>query len=494
METLEYLTEILDTLDKKAFQRLKKSLNQWEWREERMTKTLSILNLVYENRRKPTEEILDLLYQELKTSKYATIKNNINRLFIKEVEDFILIRQLRNSPEQRIDTLIDYGLKSSKTLIVVKNERKLSYSIRNMPQGIWQFFYNFKLAHRHYFNALYDKADKKSVETFQKIIDTHHEFIAISELQLACELESRKRVTGSQVNMPFLTEVVKEIETGVFNNTSILTYSSILNLLKGNIEIEPENIIAFYEKACKIISFNERLDLLSFFINTIHTQINTTSKLICKEVAHDLHKKRLENDLIQMFPVLSVDFFIAAVQIASFLSIKKEKESEDDDDAIDWASYFIKKYQQYLPEDKQSETVIQSNAIVAFQVKNWSVASDLFAEISKNTKEVKMRIRAFTYQAMAMVEDQIVPNKDKSTWYVDDIKLVCKKLKNQLKHLENSQEAMPMYVNFADYLRKIVTKKNVDYNKIRTELNEETYLAAKNWLNTVIDRINHEEL
>lgn len=477
MDALEYLSELIKNLTNKEFRLLLKNL---PWRDDKYKKVTNILITLRKNSGQPIEyrmEKVAKLFDSKPNQINNHVKNYLNNEVIKEVELFLATLELRKDKMLSKQLLLQYGRQQENELIVTKSKKKYKDIFDQSTDSTKKLLHQFQFYYQNYFEINNDKYQLNSETPLEKSLTYLDDFYITHRLQIECEILARQKSIGSKIESNLSKEVLETAQKRSRKSKIVNVYYNTYLAFVNQTTIPPEEIVDFYKMATSFLNPIELMEFLATCINNIHTLINKTNERKYCLIAAELYQFRLTEPLITKYPVIDKYFFETIVQA----TISLEREKGEDVDYISRTSEFIEKYQNHLKEENKDEILIFCNGIVQLYQKAFKEAIRSFEICYQQAVSIVKKMKVLTYQAEAIVNRDFKNSYDKSTWYVDDIKEVCKKIKRYATHSSEGEEVVTIYSNFADYLRKIISKRKVDYKALKVEI-ESLPIASKKWL------------
>lgn len=223
----------------------------------------------------------------------------------------------------------------------------------------------------------------QAMPDFQAMIDcaaTIKQGADIISLKTACEILNDQKIRAQTDASPS-TPAVQPLMS---------TYQMLYALLSGNREEDYPGIVSFLQEHLELLSETEVLTITRMLHNFAAPRVRSLQPIKWSKQVHALDIILLKKGLYTQKGVMSATSFCNIVNAAC---IAQE---------MDWARQFIAENTGALPENARSETIDLSNAIIAFEEKNFNLVLTLLE--NPQLKHMQHVTRAKTLKLRALYE------------------------------------------------------------------------------------------
>lgn len=289
------------------------------------------------------------------------------REFTKQLEDFLVIKSVRDDEEYRKRKLIEvYGERNQMDLfekgtfhLLAENEKK-TIKERN------HFYEQQQLIQSYIYHPAILKA-KEVAELQVKAVENLELYYWSNKVWLACNLISSKQFL--KVNYPieqleFSTDLLSKKQLSKHPPLDI--YLKAFQLLKLPSAENYFELKRAYISKLQVLQEKDKRDLLSYLFNFSVRQNNLGVPFAVNEV-FNLYQIGLQHKLL-----IESDKMDSAVFRNCCFSAVRIKE-------FNWAASFIEEYQIYLNEDERQDLVIICKALLLFYKKDYTSTIELIS-------------------------------------------------------------------------------------------------------------------
>jgi hypothetical protein len=330
----------------------------------------------------------------LKKVRQKTIdqKNRLNAFddLKKWLLEFLALQELReNTIEAKIFKL-DALRKRNLSEAFLQNSKKLVVELeKNQNPDQWLFLWKMRLSHLNYFSVTRDRLKEDMQPELEKLMQALDDFYISSKLLYGSEFFNRSKILQDKYQITLLSEIEEMLEREHFVNETIYkVYKPLLELVK-------QGTHSAYLKLKQFIVENpqhnylERQSILLHLINYTARHFDQENHFFHHE-NFELYEVGIEQGFFTNSGYFSVNSFLNIVNIACFLK------------RHEWAKYFVKEYDSFLPPQEKVEVSTIASAKIAFDEVDFDKV--LLLLINMKFKNVNLELNVYLLTLRAWYE------------------------------------------------------------------------------------------
>ncbi len=391
------------------------------------------------------------------------------RTFTRHLEDFLIIKEVRDSEKERKKQLIHIYGKRSQMELFEKGTFRLLEEMKLTPiKDKNHFFEQQQLIQE----LVYHPATKKSIESVElqtEMLEHLELHYWTNKIWLSCNLLSQKKFLKTTYEVVHLETAIKKIPTAYFQKYPPLSaFKKTFLFLKAPSDTAYFELKESYIEIVPQLSKSNQQDLLVYLMNYAISKWNQGEKIFFNE-NFELMKVGLKYDLLIESGRLNASIFINACLFAI--------RSKD----FQWVEQFMINYEKYLEEDQKEDIKTLCRGFIYFYQEKYIKLTDLL--INYPFRETRDNLRAKALLLRSYFELFL---KDPSYF---DVFLAysfsCERFFRRKKSI--AKNVIDLYLNLISILRKIAKlikeKKcnKAELEKIEEKIKEEK-IALKLWL------------
>lgn len=375
------------------------------------------------------------------------------------LKEYLLLEKLKSdSFESRVfwmSILKERGL----TADFARKAALLQREVEKMPKSTVLDY--LKGMASNYFFYYHFTHDKQKVD-IQTLSDCGHDldlFYAVSRLKIACEMANRQNLMAQPASLEVLTAIIELSRSKTISNHPLfLLYLKVYELISFQQHIQFKDLEQLLKENCQTLDPEEFHTILGYLHNHIAICIRRGDESYW-EMAHSLNRFADENGVFGRSGDVSSSQFNNIVNVACLLK------------DLDWASSFIKNYQQLLPENIRKEAVALAEAMVLFEAKKYrevvhKLADVMFPDLHHAMRSKSLILRSY-YE---MADDKF------------DVEDFCLAFELYLKrHQASRWEPIMATMNFVKIVKKLV-RRQASKESIIKDIHAANPIYFKGWL------------
>lgn len=347
--------------------------------------------------------------------------------------------------------------------LVKKQLKTVTNVSEKVPQDMWFWMSNLRLAHEKYYNLDLEKVAHQSLK-IEEVMKRLDNFTAIAKLKYSCEIFARNDIVNESFDkIAYLDEMLLSNE----KDAPILyqCYKAALFLNKNKKE---ENYIILKEltfKHLKELDERDKHILISYITNFFAYKIRTGHQSFGQKL-FDFYKEGIE------FKAFMIDGFFHTMHFNNIVDIGCRLNQHV------WSEEFIEKWGNSLSEEYKNGIISFSTAFIKYEQGDYQKALTLLENEFKKSifYVIKTRwLELICYYELDMDYDKI----DKK----------CKAFKqfihrNKVLH-DSLKKGVLSFIKIFDSL----FSSNVDKDKLLKVLEETPFILYKSWLLSKIENL-----
>ena len=392
------LVELLQSLNREEFQSLGNFLQSPYFnKNERVLRLYNLAKKAYPNfefKKNNKEKLAGKLFPDNK--KPALALRRLMTGFTALVEDFLAHEWLKRNEYGK-----KTGLREELFLRGIDEQYEKAYkacvAIQNIEeQESPEYYYNDYYLEKEWNSYLLMRQNRSKEADHQKVLNKLEVFYAVSKLQKCCAIKNMQNLFSIEYDFVLLDEQLKAIaENDFLHKVPVIElYASLLQFLMNDDEAYFFKFISRLDSLPAL----SRTELDMFYITSINYCIrkNREGKQKFLEHTFNLYESMMRNDLLinngKIFPSDYINITGTAVKI----------------NAMEKAEAFVKKYKQYLPEDKKESIYMYCKASIAFHSKQYEKVLKYLISSEKNDQFSKINNEMLIIKAYYELKEFLV--------------------------------------------------------------------------------------
>lgn len=286
------------------------------------------------------------------------------------LENFLVWKLVEDNPDLKNQLLID----AYSTRLLFKQYDQLMLEIEKSHAkknnfDLEYFSQLFLYEQKKYSNMreMDLRSDKNNLQSLTETLDINY---IIHKLYYICEMLNNNYTYSFQFQTYLLSETLKIIDQDPFDKIKIIQiYKSVLHTL-----LEPDKNNHFYELKDKLEEHRQDLpldklyELYKYLLNFAVRKINKGDDTFYQELFALYQKQDTEKILIQ-------NGFISEFSFKNIIVIALRLNE------IEWAEYFLDKYENFLQPDIKENSIRYNTAYIHFQKKEFHNTLELLSQV-----------------------------------------------------------------------------------------------------------------
>jgi hypothetical protein len=342
----------------------------------------------------------------------------------------------------------EYGRQSEKLLKDLTNN-----PVSNIQDYMWGMFSSYF----YYYHLVHDKlsGDFSALENCANNMDV---FYAVSRLKIACEMANRRNQLSLEYPLETLPMFLELSGTKHLSRHLLLgLYGSVYDLI-ANREAqrftEIESLLNAYHQT---LVADELHTILSYLYNFASFRIRHGDESYW-HMTHRLNQFGVRNEIFLNSGAMSPSQYNNIVTAAC-----KAKD-------FDWAHSFITTHRHLLLKDLQTNTVLLSEAIIAFENGKFAQTINTLSKVTFTDLHNTIRIKSLALRCHYEIAEP------------DFIENFCFSFEGYLRrHRKPKQEAVEATLNFSHIVKKLILERT-QKGKLMEEIERTKPLYFKPWL------------
>jgi len=375
------------------------------------------------------------------------------------LKEYLLLEKLKSdSFESRVfwmAILKERGL----TADYARKAALLQREVEKMPKStVLDYMKGMASNYFFYYHLTQDKqkADIQALSICGYDLDV---FYAVSRLKIACEMANRQNQVSQVASLEVLPAIAELSKSKTISNHPLfLLYLKVYELVSFQQHFQFKDLEHLLKANRQAIDPEEFHAILSYLHNHIAVCIRRGDDSYW-EMAHNLNMFAVENSVFDRSGEISSSQFNNIVNVACI--------SKD----LKWASSFIKKYEQFLPEGIRRDAVALAEAMILFEEKRYMEAVYKLSDVTFSDLPHAIRSKSLILRSYFEIADGNL-----------DTEGFCLVFELYLKrHQTPKRELITATANFVKIVKKLIRRKETK-EAITHEIQNANPIYFKSWL------------
>ncbi len=411
---------------------------------------------VFPNDSNNVKKVLNLIYK-------------VSNLF----EEFLVNEELKNNETEKNFLLLEAlkKRKLNKYFFRKINQIKDDWN-KDKPNGVEHLHHLYRLNQTSFTHPDYSLIKDMPINHSSLMSDIDRYYFAVKLYWTLCNFNTNNYVINTENDLKtneYLIEEIIELSTeDTFAQTpQIALFSKLLAAFKQNDFSNYSDIKLDFVSNHQLFKNFEKNDLLAFLTTACYENYKLGIPNALSEL-FELNCFAIENNFVFHDGYIPNEHFRNIVFIACAAS------------ELEWTEKFIQDYGHYLPENDRKDTLIITNASLAFYKSEFEVALQLLATVKFQNLFYGLHANSIKLQCYYELDgyDELFLNLAKSFYMF---------LNRKDAFSDSIKESFSNFIFFSKKLKKAQFSKGKNLNDLFEQINNTQNIAHKSWINSKVE-------